>query len=157
MAVGLHCQYTVHHFFIIDVLYRLLGCLGVVIFHDGGWQIPAEVVLLDHALLEGPLSCEQFLGLGNGYIKVFIGNIWVESEDPQSTAFLLLLSLLLVLLWLFLLFLLLPFVLVLPWPVLSVSISIQPVLEFLGLPISPFFVYWLILVLLASLIEVRLV
>ena len=61
MAVGLDCKHTVHHLLIIYVVYCLLGCLGVVVLHDRWWQVPPEVILLDHALLQRSFCREQFL------------------------------------------------------------------------------------------------
>lgn len=59
--VGLYGEHAVHDLEAVEALDGALGGVGGVVLDDGSGEAPAEVVLLDQALLQRALSREQFL------------------------------------------------------------------------------------------------
>ena len=61
MLVRLYGEYAVHDLEAVEALDGVLCGVGGVVFDDGSGEAPAEVVLLDQALLQRALGREKFL------------------------------------------------------------------------------------------------
>ena len=69
---------------LIQILDGVFGTLRVMILHNCCRQSSPKVVLLDQALFQGSLCCEEFLTSQVAYIEIVVGELGTQPHHLQS-------------------------------------------------------------------------